>query len=439
MLCRDAEDLLAPYADDALPPIQSAAVASHLGGCRACRREFEELQRSLRAINAAATSTSPDLWSRFQSQLGARSIAGDRLLACDGVRSHLAELVEGTLDAPRSAAIREHLANCASCASEEAVHIRSLASLNAAGATIRNSRTPDLWSATAARLSDTLPCRAARALLPVWVDRAVTGSAGSQLTLHLAHCAECAAEAEMMRRAVGILDRVGAQPPAVDLWPAFAQLLRADEERASNRPLIAVQRWAASLWTGGLTPQRWAPVLAVPIAALAMLGLRLWTAQEPQGRTLVTVAQSAPSSAPEAQLPDRDRLPNTKAVTPPLERTTDRPRIRVIRSGPSARRVRRHRTRSIKIRRPTMLVSLPPRSVNPEIRPKDNESAESRERNPSIRLAASDGSGQIEAPVEVNSRAARDQVMPEFVQAVTLLVGAETATTHPFEINVNAY
>lgn len=55
-----------------------------------------------------------------------------------------------------------------------------------------------------------------------------------------------------------------------------------------------------------------------------------------------------------------------------------------------------------------------------------------------IRLAAG-GSGSIGAPAEVNSEAARDQVMPEFLQAVTLLVGAETATTHPFEIDVNAH
>lgn len=442
MRCRDAEDLLARYADDALPPPQSAAVASHLDACGSCRRELQDLQRSLRALNAAAPGTAPDLWSRFQAQLGARSIAGARHLTCDSVRSHLAALVDGALDPNRSAAIREHLASCAPCAAEEAVHVRSLASLQSVGAAVRSGRAPDLWSAFTARVSDTVPCRTAQELLPAWLDGELAGSAGSGLTLHLEHCGLCTAEAERLQHAVAVLDRVGAKVPEVDLWPAFAQRLRAEEERGSKRPLIAAQRWAAWLWAGGMTPRRWAPVLAVPVAALAMLmGLRLWTGQESRAEAPVTVAQSSLPVDSVSPLTGGEAQPNTKAVTPSPERTSSGAQLRVKRSGTPIPRLRNRRTRTqpVRARRPSMMASrLRPRSMNAVKRTTEIVAAGSDQPSEAIRLAAG-GSGSIGAPAEVNSEAARDQVMPEFLQAVTLLVGAETATTHPFEIDVNAH
>ena len=121
-------------------------------------------------------------------------------------------------------------------------------------------------------------CERTLEALDDYVDGALGEAAFQEVELHLAGCADCAAEHRMLRE---LLDRAAALPRAVapprDLWPGVAGRL------ASRRP-------AASAWTMGL-------------AAAAALAVAVTMVSRPQPEAPTGTPPSTPVAAATEGLP----------------------------------------------------------------------------------------------------------------------------------------
>jgi anti-sigma factor RsiW len=123
-------------------------------------------------------------------------------------------------------------------------------------------------------------CERTLEALDDYADGALGEAAFQEVELHLARCAECAAEHRMLRE---LLDRAAALPRAIapphDLWPGLAERL------APRRP-------AASRWTMGLAA---AAALAVAVTMVSRT-----RPDAPAGAPAATAVASASEGLPPA-------------------------------------------------------------------------------------------------------------------------------------------
>jgi len=59
MTCNETRDLFSPLADDALTPVERAALDAHLAGCAECRRELARFERTVKMVRALDPSHAP--------------------------------------------------------------------------------------------------------------------------------------------------------------------------------------------------------------------------------------------------------------------------------------------------------------------------------------------------------------------------------------------
>jgi len=319
MLCRDVDQLLAEYAEDALPDARSAAVTSHLAHCASCTAELMQLRRSVAALNAAGRTAVPDLWGAMQARLAQEAVATD----CAAIRELLPAFGDSELERPLVQRVRAHLDSCAPCAREERLQAVPLLALEQC---LDALPAPDLWPGFAARLATTLTCADADELLPAYLSHEPIEQ-GVALRLHLEHCAPCAQTAAVHAGVLACIERVAHATPEVDLWPAFAQRLRQEEERTARRPSFARILATAVAWVRGPLFQ---PALGMAaFVAIAVIGHAL-TAPEHRpelARVIEPRVESQPQVAavpPEGPaLVRKARVPETAPVG--AEHTVNQP------------------------------------------------------------------------------------------------------------------
>ncbi|HTE17759.1 MAG TPA: zf-HC2 domain-containing protein [Armatimonadota bacterium] len=317
MRCSEVEARLAQYADDALPAREREQLAAHLRECGHCRQELESLQRSLGVLNSAAPRVAPDLWSRFQSQVlsSASQSREHPSVSCRQARGLLPASVDGEMEPDKRATLAAHLKQCAECAAEEALLMRSVRALETANPGAHPApgpEQPDLWSGLSRRLAEEISCRDLDALLPAYLEGELTGARATAARCHIETCAACATEVARTRRSLEALVRVGATTPVVDLWPTFAKRLEQEQAAGSKR-----QGWA-------LFPSGWdvprllgrpllRPALGVAALALGVLLLRS-PAYAPAPATKATqIARTAPVDAPSSGLdPEASNAEDTR-------------------------------------------------------------------------------------------------------------------------------
>ena len=131
----------------------------------------------------------------------------------------------------------------------------------------------------------TMDCDRALEALDDYVDGTLGEAAFQEVELHLAGCADCAAEHRMLRE---LLARAAELPPSVapprDLWPGIAERL------APRRP-------AASRWTMGLAA---AAALAVAVTMVSRPGPET-PAGTPAGTPVAAAAEGLPPALEQAE------------------------------------------------------------------------------------------------------------------------------------------
>lgn len=351
MLCKDVQNRIPEYQADALPHAEREAVAAHLSGCSACRRELEALDRCLKALDAAAPGAAPDLWVSFQARLAAET--GE----CGRTAELLPAYAASELPAAEAVQVWEHLTVCRSCHAEVVGLVRSLEAIGRARETA-----PDLWPDYRRRLAGEITCAQAREEIFAHLDGTSMGPGQWVLEAHFEACGACAVELASYRKAEGVLARVARETPAVDLWPQFAARLDAERER---------RRWEIPVRAGlrGIVP---GPALrpAVAFAAAAVLfwfaAARLSTplAREKAPEIARAQPQSQPAIPPPPVEPDEPEI-----AAPPVVKPRSQPKQSAARPVSKSGR-RRARPRARVVRRPVVRKPAPaaPREVEkPEV------------------------------------------------------------------------
>ncbi|MGV3722158.1 MAG: zf-HC2 domain-containing protein [Actinomycetota bacterium] len=429
MLCREVERLIAEYAEDALPASRRAAVASHLEHCADCSRELETLRRSVAALNAAGRQATPDLWAGFQARIARDTVAAD----CESIRELLPGYGDAELDRLLLQRVRAHLATCASCEREEQLLARRLRSLEQSA--ILESA-PDLWPQFASRLATTLTCDEAEELLPAHLAREPLDRSLA-LRVHLENCAACAQSAAIYQNALACVDRVATVRRQVDLWPAFSERLRQEQERATRRPSAAQLLGAAVAWLRGPLLQ---PALGVAaFVAIAVVGQILTSPERrPQlARVIEPRFHAAPVEAPEPAMAQAGAGELTVVEVEPTKPKTSAVADRV--GQPATPRVVKHATGSPRREKNAAAAVVAARTLPgetaavPPARVAFNLPAPERDHEELV-------GGVFGNPPTTGvsaDRVSEKDGMAAVVQAVEILAGREDVLDRPFDANVN--
>lgn len=434
MRCSEVQDRLPEYAAETLSAVEQAAWSAHLEGCLVCRQDLEALGASLRALEAAASAPAPDLWARFEQALSAESAA------CEEIRTLLPARPMGELSGAEEERVRTHLRACEPCLAEEAAFARSLGALHADPAPA-----PDLWAPFNQRLGQELGCADVSARLPEYLAAEPLGAPQRALVSHLETCAPCAREVAAYGQAERLLARVAARPAEVDLWPAFARRLEAEQ---AARAIPLWQRWLAPLAAGcfRVWQQPLArPVLAAGMAAIALLLVapRLQPRPEPAAGPLQVrvVSPEPPIEEPVAPV-----VRKTPAVEPAVRaerrngtRRARRTTVRV-RVAPRVRRapVGRPEVRPVRPEAPTVLVR------NDAPAPESAKTGMERWNglrvafNPDLSLPAAPPAAALETPPASMSGDMEQAVKRDFVQFAEVIEEIRDVATAPLETKTDA-
>src|SRR5262245_60825316 len=198
---------------------------------------------------------------------------------CSQIERQLAEYVDGALPPAREAAVAGHLADCARCRAELELLRQSLRVLERLPAA---EPAGDLWAGLQARLAasaaGSLSCPRAQELLPGYVDDALDLAGRAAVARHLSTCVACAAEEELYRRSLALIDGLPAAAPPADLWARVAARLDAPRPRPGWLP-VPRRAWGFAGAAAGLVA-----------ATIAVLLLGPGRSQAPGGQGLVAGA-----------------------------------------------------------------------------------------------------------------------------------------------------
>ncbi len=370
-------------------------------------------------------------------------------MQCREFRPLLSEYSDGLLGYEAGERLAAHLDDCSACSMELDSIERACAALSdyAAHRTC-GSATPDLWAGFSQRLAAQITCTAAADLIPAFQDGHLEAAQRVSLRAHLNACSGCATEVAHLSRAIMAVDAVSRTIPAVDLWPAFAARLEAEQSRTLAARL---RSWWISL--GALRPALLQPMprAAFGLAAVALLALgvgRLAPSSQPSSSPVqpTTVAVNPPLTDPGNESAQPVRPPST-GVERPLTFSSEKPigtgSARRYASVPSPTRrrpeqpVRRPR-RDLLTEREVMASVLAGRSL-PDSLPSANMEPDetvllaggfTAETPPGLMLTG--------APLMTNPSpgGAGKEVMAEVVRAFEQLAQVEEAASQPFGVRL---